>query len=354
MVGQILILGLWLLVIPTLVGGLVAGAADKKTGNLPFLWISGQIILWAVFQLICVPAVLMEKNLSHVVTLYQVITALLVILALIMILNTRKRPQKNFKVISGEASEHKKWYNTMWAIFWVVLAFQLIQTVRMTYGDGDDAYYVAVSSITENSDTLYDKLPYTGGSTSVDVRHGLAPFPVWIAFLARVSGMRAVSVAHVAVPLILIPMTYGIYYVIGRRLCAGHEERIPVFLVFTQLLVLFGDYSYLTAENFMIARSRQGKAALGSIIFPMLLFLLFLIIERLNNRKKVGGRLMILLASVIAAGCLCSTLGAFLCCLLVGVSGICAAVCYRKWKFLVPMASCCIPAVCYVLLYYIM
>ena len=218
----------------------------------------------------------------------------------------------------------------------------------------DDAFYVAVSSIAAESNEMYSKLPYTGGSTGLDYRHGLAPFPLWLAFLSRISGLKAVTVCHIAAPLMLIPMTYGIYWLIGRKLCKkGRKDKLPLFLIFTELLVLFGDYSIYSVENFMIARSRQGKAALGSIIFPFLIYVFLLLLERLEEKEKAEWMLWVLLACTVTSACLCSTLGAFLVCLVTAVVGLCSAVCYRQWKFLFPMAACCIPAVFFALLYLI-
>ncbi|MCM1553118.1 MAG: DUF6077 domain-containing protein, partial [Butyrivibrio sp.] len=232
-----------------------------------------------------------------------------------------------------------------------LLVFQLVQAVVLAYADGDDAYYVAVSSITDNAETMYEKLPYTGGTTEVDVRHGLAPFPIWIAFLSRVTGLKAVGVAHTAVPLMLIPMTYVIFYLLAQELFPDKKRKQLVFIIMTELLVLFGDYSFYTVEHFMLARSRQGKAALGSVILPMLLWLLLVLFRRVREGERSGAAYWVLVAAVMFSDCLCSTLGAFLLCLFMGVAGLCAAVTYRRWKLLLPMALSCLPCICYAVLY---
>lgn len=364
MVGVIVLL-LWLVLIPLVVGGITATVVDGRRGSLPFLWITGQLILWAGFQFVCVPLILKEKRfftdftkpidaenpLLSLGTLYLAVAAVLVCLGLIQHLRCLRRNKISYRVISGVSKENGKWYLVLWCVFWVLLLFQMFQAVFMTYGDGDDAFYVAVSTIAEESNTMYQKLPYTGGSTGLDIRHGLAPFPIWIAFLARISGVPTVTVAHVAAPLMLIPMTYGIYYLIGGKVCQKHSEKLPLFLVLTELLVLFGDYSLYSVENFMIARSRQGKAALGSIVIPATIYLFLLILERLQENRKVALRLWLLLLCCIFTGCMCSTLGAVLLCMITGVTGICAAVSYKKWRILIPMALCCVPAVCYAILY---
>ncbi len=353
---QVLLLVFWMFVVPAAAGccfRIMPGTERRKPGeDMLFSWVSGQMLLWGVFQLICVPLVLLEREFGNVVTLFgiaAVLTASGGVCSSIMYAGRRGKLRDS---ASAEAksplAKRRAW---LWIFFTALLLLQLVQAVRLAYRDGDDAYYVAVSTITENAETMYRKLPYTGGTTEVDIRHGLAPFPVWIAFLARVSGVQAVSVAHVAVPLLLIPMTYGIIYLLGRKLFAKRERFLPLFMIFAELLVIFGDYSYYTVENFMIARSRQGKSALGSIVLPMLFLLLLTLLERLQENLKFGAGSWVLLCCVILAGCLCSTMGAFLLCMLMAVTGLCAAVSYRKWKVLAPLALCCAPCVCYALIY---
>ncbi|MBE5865649.1 MAG: hypothetical protein E7292_05455 [Lachnospiraceae bacterium] len=348
LIMQSFILVLLLYGLPVTVGGSLSSMA-REHGNggrysLPFLWISGQMILWAVFQLVCVPFVLLEKEFQQVVTVFAGVSAFLMVVGIVMFWRDRK---SGFGVVTPGAVQ----VNCQWIVFGVLFVFQLVQAVRLAYGDGDDAYYVAVSTITEDAETMYRKLPYTGGSAEVDIRHGLAPFPIWIAFLARISGMKAVSVAHVAMPLMLIPMTYGIFYLLGKKLFIKRKKLLAPFMIMTEILVLFGDYSMYTMEHFMLARSRQGKAALGSIVLPMLLFMMLMLLDRLQEKKKLSVAYWGLLCSVMLTGCLCSTMGAFLLCLMVAITGLCAALTYRNWKVLIPMALCCIPCVCYMLLY---
>ena len=344
----IFLLCIWLLAFPAAIGELFIGV-DKQAKKLPFRWMAGQICLWGGFQFLCVPLILTQKDFVYVTLLFTAYTGILLLLSAVAYLKRKKRPALH--VVKDKGSGREKSELIAWGIFDVLLVFQLIQAVRMTYADGDDAYYVAVSSITENAGTMYRKLPYTGGTTELDARHGLAPFPIWIAFLAGISGIRTVSVAHVALPVALIAMTYGIFYLIGERLFAKRRRFLPVFLIFTELLVLFGDYSFYTMENFMIARSRQGKAALGSIVIPVLFLLLLLLLEKVQENEKISVSYWILLALSVTAACLCSTLGALLVAMLMGITAVCGAVCYRKWKLLAPTAFCCAPCVAFAVLY---
>lgn len=350
---QIVILVLLLGVIPLFVGGIPGHMNDgKETFDLPKRWVSGQFLLWAGFQLICVPLVLRKRDFMIVVILYSIYIFALVLLTVAM--GIRRRAKKmSFHLIRGFDSNEKT-VSLLWVPFVGLLLFQLVQAVQMTYADGDDAFYVAVSTITTDAETMYQKLPYTGGGTLLDARHGMAPFPIWIAFLAKLSGVPAVTVAHVVLPLVLISMTYAVFYLLGCRLFPEKDGKLPLFLIFTELLVLFGDYSYYTVENFMIARSRQGKAALGSIVIPFILYLLLVMVQKLQEKERIPSSLYLLLAAGAVTGCLCSTLGALLLCMLIGVTGLVAAICYRERRILLPMMLCCMPCVCYALLYLVL
>lgn len=354
---RILMLAVLLVGIPIWIGGIFTGAGkhtDRQTdkNKLTFQWISGQLVLWAGFQLLCVPVVLMQKSFRVVVGCFNGYTIALMLLAAVFFYQRRRKT--SLHVVREPQKPGGKWYYISWGVFWALLAFQLLQAVVMAYADGDDAFYIAEATHAVDSELMYDKIPYTGWPTELDARHGIAPFPIWIAYLSKMSGIRTVTVAHVLLPLAMIPLTYAVYYQLGSRLFARKKDSLPVFMIFTELLVLFGDYSLYTAEHFMIARSRQGKAALASIVIPALFLLLLLLLEKLQEEQRIPLGYWVLLVAALTASCLCSTLGALLVCMLVGVTGLCAAVCYRKWKLLIPMAACCIPCLIYVGLYLVL
>lgn len=365
MVMQIIILAALLFVIPVAAGGIFAGIHECAQGIF-FRWVSGQMCLWAGFQLICVPLILREKHFSEVAGLFWVYMAAVMILAAGMELkrgikgrNTDGRHQqrgKNFSFagMMRNIKAEKLVALAEWIIVFGLLLYQLMQTVRLSYADGDDAFYLAVSAAAHKSDVMYLTNPYTGLSTGVDMRHALAPFPVWISFLAQVSGMHAAIVAKTVLPVVLICMTYAIFYLLSLRLFPERGERRPLFMIFAQLLVLFGNYSIYTAENFMLARSRQGKAAFGSIVIPFVLLLFLLLLQRLEAGGKIQGFLYLMFGAAAVTGCLCSTLGSLILCMIVGIVGILGALCYKRFDVLLPLAGSCIPCVCYAAIYLIL
>lgn len=351
MVIQIFILVLLLFAVPILAGGIFADV-DKAAGKLVFRWISGQLLLWTGFQVICVPLILQKSSFARVNHLFLgYMAALLLFVAAAKMRRWAKGMRRPGLLKRSLSFRRLDGSMVLWLAFWGLLAFQLVQSVLLAYADGDDAYYVAVSSAVESSDRMYTTIPYTGAATELDVRHGLAPFPVWIAFLARMSGMRTVMVAQTVLPLVLISMAYAVFYLLGERLFPEKGIQLPLFLIFTELGILFGDHSIYTTENFMLARSRQGKAALGSIVIPALLLVLLILLKKLKEEERIPARLYLLLLAVAGSGCLCTTLGALVVGLAVGIVGLLGVVCYKKPGMLLPMAACCAPCVGFALLY---
>lgn len=262
---------------------------------------------------------------------------------------------------------------------------------------------------------MYRILPLTGGSTGLDVRHAMAVFPMWIAFVAVRAGIHATIVSHVVMPLLLIPLTYLLYYEIGRALFirgvrSGREraetgaaarsggkdaldgtpgrggsvfrrENLPVFMIIMALFQIFGNVSIYTNETFFLTRTWQGKAVAGALVIPAL-FWVFLQISTgnepsdsetgiwrmpraskmppaetsLRDDKDVKNRrtdagLWILLVCINMTAGVCSSISVFLVCILIAVTAFCLAAAERDWKILFKAGAACIPNVVYMAVY---
>lgn len=339
-----MILILLMLALPAVAGGLCAGAYHEGK-SLIFRWVSGQFLLWAGFQVISVPMILRQQSLTRLVWVFAGYAAVLALGgAALEIWRRKKEDPRAFRPERRQGKHRKHRENALlWAVFGALLAFQLAQAVLLVFDDADDAYYVSVASLAESSDAMFQRSPYAEGGMEMDYRHALAPFSIWIAFLARLSGVRTVVVAQVVLPVVLISMAYGIYYLFSRVLFPEQGGQRALFMLFTEILVLFGNYSVYTSETFLIGRSRQGKATLGSIVVPFILFLLLTLFRKLQEKEKIPAPLYVLLGAAGLTGCLCSTLGVLLASMAIGGGGLFAAVCYKRIKVLLPMLVCCVP-----------
>lgn len=356
LIRGLLLLVVLLFAIPTVVGSLAADVepvGKKGKMNLPLWWVCGQILLWAGFQVICVPMVLARRSFVDVVILFSCLMAGMLLFAVAVGIRRRTKAAFLVRVVDAHDSQRDAVTVFLWCCVAVLLVLQLAVAALFAYEEGDDAYYVAISVITNDAETMYIKFPYTGGATGIDLRHGLAPFPVWVTYLARLTGMHPATVAQIALPMALIVMSYSLYYLLAKRLFSD-RKKIALFMLLVEVLVLFGGYSLQSVENFLLVRTGQGKAVLANIIIPFL-FLLFLgILEELQHGKVVGPWRWLMMAAAMIAGCLCSTEGALLLCSLLGAVGLCILVCYRRFKLLLPMAGCCIVPVIVAFLYFLL
>lgn len=347
MLAGILMTILVVIIVPLLVGTLYAGGGREKT--VGFLWVCGQMTIWAGFLVICVPLILLrvENGVTFLMWSFGGLMALLAAVALVKCFGKRDWN----KLGKAEETKGEKATLLLKALVLLLFLLQVGGMIFLAYEEGDDAFYVAVSAISASSDTMYQILPYTGAGTLLDARHGLAPFPIWISVLSRWTDIPVAVLAHVVLPICLLGMVYCIYLELGRLLYGGDEKKRFTFLLLLEVLLLFGGQSLYTAENFLLVRTAQGKAVLAAIVLPFLLVQCFAITRKLGEQRKIAFGDWILVILSQAVGCLCSTQGAFLVCLFTGVVGCCQAVCYRRWKVLFPVALGCVLPMVMMMLY---
>ncbi|MFG6335709.1 MAG: hypothetical protein K1W20_09635 [Lachnospiraceae bacterium] len=211
----------WLGVIPFCIGLIPANFISSEKRNPGVVLLAGYFGMWALFEIAAVPAVLWVKYDN-----FRAASAAFTVLALLLAAAGLWLMYRNYRagrpgLVCGQADFLKRLSAAEWAewlLFFLLLGFQMYKAAAFASFDGDDAYYVVESLIAQESDVMYRILPYTGRPTDLDVRHALAVFPMWVAFVSVKAGVHATIVSHVAMPLLLIPLTYLLYYEIGRLL----------------------------------------------------------------------------------------------------------------------------------------
>ena len=162
----------------------------------------------------------------------------------------------------------------MWFIVGALFVYMLVMAISCSWFDGDDAYYVAQSVITQQTGTMYSIQPYRGGSTGLDLRHVMAAFTMWISYVSSASGFHAAIFCHTVLPLVVIPITELIYIEIGRKLLGDkYRDLLPEFILFVMLFQVFGSTSIYTSETFLLTRTWQGKSMVANFLFPLMLWI---------------------------------------------------------------------------------
>lgn len=324
---------------------------DKENRSIGISYIFGFLTLLAAFQLLAVPIVFTDSwGFGKIVKIFTVIITVFTGLGIIQSLHLWRA--------EGNIFRQKKWFSKdkklemiQWSIVLALIFFQLFMAVTHASFDGDDAYYVVQSVITDETDTLYSVSPYTGWSTDLDMRHSMAVFPIWIAYIARMTGIHATIISHTVLPVILIPLTYLIYYEIGRKLFKEKKEQLPSYMIIVNMLHIFGNVSIYNNATFLLMRTWQGKSMLANVIIPgIFMILLWLFDGEPEKRGRRGGFwLFLCILNIVAA--MMSTASVFLNTFLLVVMAVVFGIQEKNIKILFQMLGCCIPCVVYALLY---
>ena len=309
---QVPVLIFWLIAVPMCMGLLVQNflPLTKKTIGITFL--SGYLFSFALFEVVAIPCMIFVKYYAfrpcvRIFAAAEIIAGFLGVYMTIKrvrgLINSGAVPKfsedyrggrfKTFITLTFQGEEradpaalisprtdvrmmHYQYSGesvVLFGIFFLILLFQLYKAVSMAPFDGDDSYYVVESLLAYQADVMNTILPYTGSSTSLDLRHAMAVFTMWEAFIAKVCDVHSTIICHTVLPLVIIPLIYLIYLEIGRVLVGAKRDLLPVFMVIMALFQMFGNTSIYTAETFMMMRTWQGKAMVGNFIIPMILWI---------------------------------------------------------------------------------
>ncbi len=295
-VWNVVVLLVWILILPFCIGTIPVRWMKEEKRSMGVILLAGYLIVWPLCWLVTVPCTLLitYDSFLFMVPIYTVLLAVFAAAGIWGMIRDRKAGRSWWR--RPEACRRGREEILYWCLFAVLVAWQLFHAFTMTSFDGDDAEYVAQSLVTVQSDSMYRVMPYTGGSTALDVRHSLAVLPIWIAYLGRISGIHTTILAHSMLPHLLIPLTYVVFYEIGKQLFKEKKEQLPVFMSVMALLQLFGNVSIYTNETFFLTRTWQGKAVAASLILPLTICLLLWIFDEKKGTedlipKKVSGKI---------------------------------------------------------------
>ena len=338
------------ILLPVITGLAIAlslGEGRSKLDLLAHSYTYGQVILFALFQPLFVFSILKDLRFHTGVTIFIILVGTILACLLTLVSKYKKDLLSTFKLKNINPG------------FWgfaalAVLAVLIVMSFIMTYYDGDDSYYVAAAAEGFSSDSMYKKEPYTGYAIESPYRYLFAPFPMWIAFLSKISGIGVTAMAHTFFPWSMILLCMAVMYIMSEYLFGTESKNRGIFMFIVSVLIAFGDYSIHTPENFLLARSRQGKAALCSFILPFMIALIYACIKEYDVRKKIRPPRLAMITMTGFAGALCSTLGGVLCMSIVLTAALCMILTYRKIKYPALMVLFSAPCLVFVLMFFVM
>lgn len=335
----------FMVLMPFGMGLLTLQTSKEQAKDFGMTIAAGYLTMFVTFEIVAVPIVLWVdgKSFGKLKTIYTIIALLLMATGYVLTFIQSKRGKKQFMTLKDSFPGPK----AIWLAVLLVLIYILYMAVTHTSFDGDDSYYVVQSLIAQNTGGMYNVEPYTGGSTTIDVRHAMAVFTMWVAYMGSMTGIHSTVLCHSVLPCIIIPLVLITDSQIGKELFEDDKKKmLPTFILFMEMILLFGYVSLYTSETFLMTRTWQGKALASNFLFPIGILLMIKLSKNIHDKS-----VWLMLVMYSGAAGLFSSLAVMLSILLVVVWGFFIMIREKKFLLYVKLGLTCIPGVVYMGLY---
>ena len=322
---------IFLLVIPVIIGVLICSKL-----HIPYSfanWFTmGCFSSWAVGQVILVPLILMDVSFTLACIVLLVANLLLIVYSLyglFYLLSPNGRHSRlEFPKIKADTN------TLLFGCLLLLVVFILFQAMMLQNTDADDSRFVVLAMDTVRSDRMLRTNPANGkiftenlGDINKDFS---SPWPVYVAYLSHMCGVKATVMFHTILPFALYILVTCCFWAVGDIFFKGDFESKCIFTIALWCLYIFGCYSEMGVETFVMSRIWQGKALVAGVGIPMLICSMIRIYRKPDVRAYV--QLLIMNLGV----CLLSGMGIVLGAMLMVIFGAVYAFLkkdYRRFLF---------------------
>lgn len=359
---KLIMLAISIVALPFMVGlpviSLMGIYDDRRVYRSVLAFVTGNVICFAVQQLISVPLVLTARSLTSFLLLYVVVmTVLLIELYFFAYVNSKKKNTSLFtkdyikRVIYGFKSV-PKWVWIVLIAAMLIFLFIEYHYIFKIHVDDDDARYIGNPASAWYTDTLYRYRYGTGKYIdnryiTQSPRDLVSPWMLSFALYARMSGVHPTVIAHSVMPIILIAVCYMNYFLMADKLFQSNKEKMIVFLLFVGGVYLTFSGNTHTQAAVTLVRVWQGKAAFAASIIPFMFFLYLSLANDTENRV----RYYILMFITGIAGSYMSGVGIVGTGMVMGSFSFWDVLLKKKWKEIPLVILICLPTLIYGIMY---
>jgi len=330
--------------VPLLLGTLYIGKTNKSDNNsIIGCYAQGMFTMWGIFQIVVIPLLLLRKSLTLLTIMWLIIILLLCLWALL---------KGHHKIISllNPKTIIKSILSWQMLVAILLIAFQTYMLTVQMHTDADDAFYVAAATTALETDSILSFNAYTGEAiNNLPVRYALSPFYVFTAMIAKISSIHPTIIAHTLFPLILIPLAYIVYTLLGKHYFKNKTSAVGMFLIAISFLQMFSAFSVYTTGVFTLTRIWQGKAVLAGILLPAIFYFSIKAFEQQASKRNWISLMMIMFAS-----CMVSSMGIALGAIALGMLALIASLREKNLKIIWYSLLCCLPNILYAGIYLLM
>lgn len=299
----------------------------------------GYLLYMGIFELIAVPATLLWVPLTTLAYVWAAIMIVIVLAGIVLC-------GKTWLCQIGNIPKVIRSHSFMLLAVGTVIFLQCLAVVLHMDNTADAAYYVGTVGTSVYTDTLARYNPLNGNPTKYfQVRYVLSAYPMHNAVWCRLTGMHALVQSKVVMSALNVFISNLAIYQIGKRLFEGRQKQADLMVILVCVLQLFSNTIYTTG-TFLFTRSYEGKALLGNLAIPVVLFCAIWFWQE-KNSKNIW--IVLFLASLSAVAFSGSAI-----ILPVAISaGILPVILVRRqFSKLIPYGICLLPCVLYTAVYF--
>lgn len=317
--------------------------ASSLEKNVINIYLIGFFSMLAIFQILCVPLTYMHVSFQILVWLYSIV---LLILCGISVWLRRKK----VKLIVPESIKLDK-YEKVYLIICIILFLVQIYFFlfyEISYMSWDDYDYIVSSTAAIYDNGMYTTNIVTGDSVILRAKRTLTSYIIFISYLSQMSGFHTTTVAHTILPIFLLVMAYGVYYLIAKFLFKKRENRL-IFMMLLSVVNIFGAYSHYTMTFRLLAAIWNGKSVMVVIGVPFL----FVLLPRLFQDEFTKRKMWYLI--LITTGlCSLSMMGAGMSVVVIALMAGVYFIQDRKRKYIYYVCSGCLVPLIHIVLYLVL
>lgn len=296
---------IFLLIIPIIIGFSVCEKLHIDYG-FSNCFVMGWFSLLAIGQIILVPMVLKDASFTMTCIVLLFIDLVMVIFSLYRI--SRHMAHEGVKHLRSEFIGIRPDKSSLFFVgLFFLVAFILYQNLMLQHTDADDSRFIVLAMDTIKSDRMLRINPtngvyFTGGLGEIE-KDFSSPWPVYVAFLSNMCGVKATIMFHTILPFALYILITCCFWMVGDTLFKGDFYSKCIFTIFIWCIFIFGNYSAKSAETFTMSRVWQGKALVAGAGIPIMTCIM------VKSYEKITSLILLQMIIIDLAICLLSGMG---------------------------------------------
>lgn len=242
------------------------------------------VYLMALLALLGLPLALAGKSFTLLMTVWLAAAAVSLAAALLLLFIYRKKRGKS--EARQKAAAMGLGEKVMLAVLLSVICLQIIFCVTTPYASGKAVSQTAIITEAVRENTLLTKDVNTGEVSGPALSDAERIFLLLWAIGSRLTGLSPMAAATTLAPLLVIPLSYMSYALLGSRLFNGNRKENLIFLLAVALLQTMGRQSEVTQDAFLLHSSFTGKTMMFQVFLPYGICCIYCLADILKRRRS--------------------------------------------------------------------